>query len=42
MKTVWIINDEPWAAEYSDSGFINYKTKKLSNFLKKINDYERT
>ena len=42
MKTVWIINDEPRAAEYSDSGFINYKTKKLSNFLKKINDYERT
>ena len=42
MKTVWIINDEPWAAEYSNSEFINYRTKKLSNFLKEINDYERT
>ena len=27
MKTVWIENDEPWAAKYSDSEFINYKTK---------------
>ena len=32
MKTVWIENDEPWAAEFSDSDFINYKTDKLSNF----------
>ena len=24
MKTVWIKNDEPWAAKYSDSDFINY------------------
>ena len=38
MKTVWIINDEPWAAEFSDSDFINYKTKKLSMFLKEVND----
>ena len=38
MKTVWIINDEPWAAKFSDSDFINYKTNKLSNFLKEINE----
>ncbi len=38
MKTVWIINDEPWAAKFSDSNFINYKTNKLSNFLKEINE----
>ena len=38
MKTVWIINDEPWAAEFSDSDFINYKVSKLSNFLKEINE----
>ena len=38
MKTVWIINDEPWAAEFSDSNFIDYKTNKLSNFLKEINE----
>ena len=38
MKTVWIENDEPWAAEFSDSNFINYKTNKLSKFLKEINE----
>ncbi len=38
MKTVWIINKEPWAAKFSDSEFVNYKTKKLANFLKEIND----
>jgi len=38
MKTVWIENDEPWAAEFSDSDFINYKTNKLSSFLKEINE----
>ena len=38
MKTVWIINDEPWAAKFSDSDFINYKINKLSNFLKEINE----
>ena len=37
MKTVWIENDEPWAKKYSDSDFINFKTKNLSEFLKKIN-----
>ena len=37
MKTVWIENDEPWAKKYSDSDFINFKTKKLSEFLKQIN-----
>ncbi len=37
MKTIWIENDEPWAAKFSDSDFINYKTKNLTEFLKKIN-----
>jgi putative hydrolase of the HAD superfamily len=37
MKTVWIENDEPWAKEFSDSAFVNYKTNNLSEFLKKIN-----
>ena len=37
MKTVWIKNDEPWAAEFSDSDFINYRTDNLTNFLKEIN-----
>jgi putative hydrolase of the HAD superfamily len=40
MKTVWIENDEPWAAKYSDSEFINYKTKNLANFLKEINEFK--
>ena len=38
MKTVWIINDEPWAAKFSNSDFINYKTKNLANFLKEVNE----
>ncbi len=38
MKTVWIKNDEPWAAKFSDSDFINYKTDNLANFLKEINE----
>jgi len=37
MKTIWIEKDEPWAAKFSDSDFINYKTKNLTDFLKKIN-----
>jgi len=37
MKTVWIENDEPWASEFSNASFINYKTKNLCEFLKKIN-----
>ncbi len=37
MKTIWIENDEPWAKEFSDSKFVNYKTNNLSGFLKKIN-----
>ena len=37
MKTIWIENDEPWAAKFSDSNFINYKTKNLTKLLKKIN-----
>ena len=38
MKTVWIKNDEPWAAKFSDSDFINYKTDNLAKFLKEINE----
>ena len=38
MKTVWIKNNEPWAAKYSESDFINYKTDNLTNFLKEINE----
>ena len=37
MKTIWIENDEPWAKEFSNSDFVNYKTNNLSEFLKKIN-----
>ncbi len=39
MKTVWIKNEEPWAAEFSNEKFINYKTDNLTNFLKEINEY---
>jgi putative hydrolase of the HAD superfamily len=38
MKTVWIKNDEPWAAEFSNEDFIDYKTDNLSDFLSKINE----
>jgi putative hydrolase of the HAD superfamily len=38
MKTVWIKNNEPWAAKFSDSNFINYKTDNLAKFLKEINE----
>ena len=38
MKTVWIKNNEPWAAEFSDAKFINYKIDNLANFLKEINE----
>ena len=37
MKTVWIENDEPWASKFSDSSFVIYRTKNLSEFLEKIN-----
>ena len=37
MTTVWIKNNEPWAKKFSDSNFVNYKTKNLCQFLKKIN-----
>ena len=37
MKTVWIENEEPWAKKFSDSSFVNFKIKNLSDFLKKIN-----
>jgi len=38
MKTVWIKNDEPWAAEFSNENFINYKIDNLSDFLRRINE----
>ncbi|MDC0426623.1 pyrimidine 5'-nucleotidase [Pelagibacteraceae bacterium] len=38
MKTVWIKNNEPWAAKFSEEGFVNYKTNNLSNFLRSINE----
>tara|TARA_B100000963_G_C22604017_1_gene661568 strand:- start:255 stop:920 length:666 start_codon:yes stop_codon:yes gene_type:complete len=38
MKTVWIINDEPWASKFSDAEFINYRAKNLTKFLKEINE----
>ena len=38
MKTVWIKNNEPWAAEHSDEEFVNYKTESLTRFLKEINE----
>ena len=38
MKTVWIKNDEPWAAEFSGESFINYRTENLTNFLKECNE----
>jgi len=39
MKTVWIENNEPWAAKYSDEEFVNYKTGNLTKFLKEINEH---
>ena len=41
MKTVWIKNDEPWAAKYSDSNFINYKTDNLAKFLRRLMSYDK-
>ncbi len=38
MKTVWIKNDEPWAAEFSNESFVNYRIENLTNFLKEINE----
>jgi len=38
MKTVWIKNDEPWAVEFSNENFINYKTDNLPEFLRRINE----
>ncbi len=38
MKTVWIKNDEPWAAKFSNESFVNYKIDNLSNFLRSINE----
>ena len=41
MKTVWIKNNEPWAAKYSDENFVNYRTSNLTNFLKEINELRK-
>ena len=39
MKTVWIENNEPWAAKFSNEEFVNYKTGSLTKFLKEINEH---
>ena len=41
MKTVWIKNKEPWAAEFSNENFVNYRTENLTNFLKEINELRK-
>ena len=41
MKTVWIKNNEPWAAKYSNENFINYRTENLTAFLKNINELRK-
>ena len=41
MKTVWIKNDEPWAAEFSNENFVNYRIENLTNFLKKYNELRK-
>ena len=41
MKTVWIKNNEPWAAKYSNENFINYRTENLTAFLKDINELRK-
>ena len=41
MKTVWIKNDEPWAAEFSNESFVNYTTENLTNFLRKFNEFRK-
>ena len=41
MKTVWIKNNEPWAAKYSDSEFIDYRTDNSAKFLKEINEHRK-
>ena len=38
MKTAWVKNTEPWAAEFSDESFIDYKIENLSKFLGRINE----
>ena len=37
MKTVWLENDEPWASKHSNEPYILFRTKVLSDFLKKVN-----
>jgi len=41
MKTVWIKNKEPWAAEFSNESFINYRVENLTKFLKEINELRK-
>jgi putative hydrolase of the HAD superfamily len=38
MKTAWVKNSEPWAAEFSNESFIDYKIDNLSEFLRSVND----
>ena len=37
MKTVWLENNETFASKDKDKPYIDYKIKKLSSFLQKIN-----
>ena len=41
MKTVWIKNDEPWAAEFSNENFVNYRIENLTDFLKEYNELRK-
>jgi len=41
MKTVWIKNKEPWAAEFSNESFVSYRTENLTKFLKEINELRK-
>ena len=34
MKTVWIKNNEPWAAKFSNENFINYRDREFNKFFK--------
>ena len=38
MKTAWIENDDSYCKEGYDGKHVNYSVKKLSDFLKKINE----
>ena len=37
-STAWVKNKEPWAAEFSNESFIDYKIDNLSEFLRRVNE----